>query len=43
MTPFAELVRDLFEHDVRWAALAIFVAGLLVGRLSRLRQPHLGA
>ena len=27
-----ELVRDLLESDVRWAAFAIFVAGLLLGR-----------
>ena len=27
-----ELVRDLLESDVRWAAFAIFVACLLLGR-----------
>jgi len=35
-----ELVRDLLEPDVRWTAFAIFVAGLLLGRLSKRRQPR---
>src|SRR5712692_11025070 len=33
-----ELVRDLLEPVIRWTAFAIFVAGLLLGRLSKRRQ-----
>ncbi len=38
MATFMEMIRDLLEPDVRWAALAIFVAGILLGRLSKQRR-----